>query len=654
MNAAPPCDAPPPPARSSVHRHLLRRSVCRPVAASAVLPALLLAGACAPDDGMFRPVRAETMRDAGSVHLSVLSVAPWSKYVAALTPKFNLEADQALAQVARDSRWMDEHQKKSARLGSEPVLIGRDGQGGVNSVYGPPMQLPQGESLLNRDGHASVPRYDSGRSGGGMADLNPGAPAAGPDAMLQYTAATALFQEVQLLNRYIEDAAIPNGFRPYVVRLQISLMPSRRHAPYDAYTTISFFTREPDRAGSLPESGRPGTPFGDGPRVLPLIVTDNLEASVNRRSLDRMLGIYFGHVDFPPGTERFVSPLYEGLLSDSIRNEVAGRDLNSLLTLARLSENTVRIRLGAMQETSANYAMVPRNHNITMLLMIPEGAPALAEVVCKTVLVDTTTGQPLRGSDDIDVSSVSRVLGRSWNLRDLDQSALEHLIASARRNDQNDFFARLHRALPPGHQLRVRDQALWIELVSLMVGDEFSSQVFELPGQEHDLERSTDLFNRQTVVAEDDGQAVRIVLRQARFPESAQIIGVLTTGRDERPSGAADGGRSGPGRQSGADASDDAAGTSEDGVPLDSGSGDGATTEAWSTPHADPIVILAESVKIDNARRELRLTFPSLVRLQLGNGDHAADPLMLQVRWGGQSIGFRVLHRQVSPATSFD
>ena len=55
--------------------------------------------------------------------------------------------------------------------------------------------------------------------------------------------------------------------------------------------------------------------------------------------------------------------------------------------MARLSENSLRVRLGALQQASARFAMVPRNHYVTLLLMVPEEAVlqrADGEVVFRT------------------------------------------------------------------------------------------------------------------------------------------------------------------------------------------------------------------------------------------------------------------------------
>lgn len=60
--------------------------------------------------------------------------------------------------------------------------------------------------------------------------------------MLEYAAATAFFQEVKLLNRYVADAALRRGCRAYVVRLQMSVVPFARNFPLDVYSNISLFS----------------------------------------------------------------------------------------------------------------------------------------------------------------------------------------------------------------------------------------------------------------------------------------------------------------------------------------------------------------------------------------------------------------------------
>ncbi len=119
--------------------------------------------------------------------------------------------------------------------------------------------------------------------------------------MLEYLAATALYQEVKLINAYVDKAAIPKGFKPFIVRMQVTLNPMARNMPYDAYTTLSFFNEStgggqqgtPKVAKEGEESGeeegkRLDEPEMKNPRILPLLVTDSIEGALAAKSEERI------------------------------------------------------------------------------------------------------------------------------------------------------------------------------------------------------------------------------------------------------------------------------------------------------------------------------------------------------------------------------
>src|SRR5574337_2160671 len=95
--------------------------------------------------------------------------------------------------------------------------------------------------------------------------------------MLRYWVATALYQEVKLLDRYVKDAAIAGDYYPYLMRIQVTLMPRRRDLPYDAYTDVAMFAGD---FGDVQQD--------DVPHLIPLLVTDDLEAMVQSRSVDQI------------------------------------------------------------------------------------------------------------------------------------------------------------------------------------------------------------------------------------------------------------------------------------------------------------------------------------------------------------------------------
>ncbi len=473
-----------------------------------------LGASCGTSQPFWRPVSAASAREAGSVHLTVLSVAPWSHYVGALQPDFSLTAQDALSHVVIDTRRVREASLESTSLG-------------ISGTY-------------DEAGEAGVPLTST------LTGIQRNPPweaiGSGPDAMTQFWAATALYQEVQLLNRYVRDAAIPAGYRAFVVRLQISLMPRRRHQPYDVYTTLSVFepsTASPGSADGVPGGGRRGelekpltrmrgealaSADHGGPCVLPLLVTDNLESSLESRSSESLRQLALSLSMFS-GKE--AGSLDFSQFADQFRSLEYGRDLNSLLTVARVSENTLRVRLGAMQSATADYAIVPRNHNVTLLVMVGEEAPPVLQLVAKTVLVDTRTGEELSGASDEQITAALESVSVDYALEGMEQGALERLLERVQRNDQQGFYDDLRVALGPEHPSLEFEHSLWIDLVSLLVGSQYSSTLIELRGQGDQPAQSPKFF-RQTALVRDDGrERASVVLRGARLEDASEIDGTL-------------------------------------------------------------------------------------------------------------------------------
>ncbi len=472
---------------------------------------LLLAAAftACKSEPFHREARAVDQRDAGSVHVTVLAVAPWSHYVDALTPRFSMTADDAVGKVIRDTRQTFESRQSSLSTAvsatEKPEAFG----------------APSGPDAVKAGTYAAVPdRLE------------------GPDAMMEVWTANSLYQEVQILNRVLRDAVIPKGFRPYLVRLQVSLIPRRRHQPYDAYTTLSFFSPEVQIAGAgsspAPRSApsvslRAGATAGastggTGPVVLPLLVTDNLEASVVSRSQQDAQRLALSLLALPGD---FAGKLSADLFANEIQGQVAGRDLNSLLTMARVSPNTLRVRIGAMAESTADYAMVPRNHNITLLVMVPEKSEGEVELVARTSLVDTQTGVELADSTPEHVAALLEGVGARWGLGALGASALEELFRLAQSNDQSGFQRRLSELADPASQGAQYPQSLWIELVGLVSGSQFTATRFELPGHGGGEGLPPELTAQTLVVLDYGWSRCETIVRDAAFPENAKLRAFL-------------------------------------------------------------------------------------------------------------------------------
>lgn len=404
--------------------------------------------------------------------MAVLSVARWYDYVDALQPYFHMTAERALDEVLRIGQ-LNSTDALSRR--SVDLSVGLTGAAPTtNAPTGPQQAQPQAGIAVDKPQR---------------------------DAHTAYANAAALYQEVQLLNRYVRDAAIPKGYAPYVLRLQVTLLPRRRDAPYDAYSTLSFFSVGEGEI-PMPVGLRTDTPpeTVSGPRVLPLLVTDNLEMSASSRSNEQIQQMGFA---MGGGGGGVTSSL--GIDSTDARlDRRAGLDLNSLLTVARVSENTLMVRLGAMQQGSVRFAMVPRTHNVTVVVMIPQGAKSGLQVLARTVFKDAATGDPLPQRSRGRIDELLLDAGRPHGVRDV--VLLEKLSNLAQRNNFADFEASAAGVEHP-HEL-------WVDLVGLLAGGQYSSVTV---GLESKVEPSVEIPDiLQLVPIEDDGQVCRMVLRGGR------------------------------------------------------------------------------------------------------------------------------------------
>src|SRR5579871_395103 len=162
----------------------------------------------------FDSTRVCKQAEAGSTHVAVLSVARWETYPT-VQPQFNLTSDQALASAIPDTSIIENKLLNSTAVQLSAQLT--PGIGAAPTVTAPSVDL------------STLPG-----TGASLSQL-------GLDPLMRYWAATALYQEVQILNRYVKDAAVSDQYYPFLIRTQVTVMPKRRNLPYDAYTTMSFF-----------------------------------------------------------------------------------------------------------------------------------------------------------------------------------------------------------------------------------------------------------------------------------------------------------------------------------------------------------------------------------------------------------------------------
>ncbi|HTU12230.1 MAG TPA: hypothetical protein VMG08_15170 [Allosphingosinicella sp.] len=427
----------------------------------AALMAILLQ-ACAGHPTYERGLRVKYADEAGSVSISPTAVTAWDDVAGDLQPSFKMDSATAFNNAIPNTQSLDERLSDllsaNLQVGLPTRNVTRITNQDTNSTTG--------------DIDTVVDNTTTRQSGArpGAVTLAPGTAATlaalgatnlGDDPILRYLAATALQQEVALLNRYVRDRIRWPGAQAFVVQLQLSVMPNGRSMPYDVETDVTLHAddeqararlaydlqlpNDPDRSAPAPRVCAPGT--RDTLQVLPMIVTDNLEGLRAARTTDNIRQLALALV----GTAGNVGAAGQfGRTIEELRR-TEGRDTNSLFTIARLSDDTVRIRLGAVQSPRFGYVTVPRNHRISLVVIY---RPCLREdrtgydasgtrvitAVSRTAFRDAQSGQVLeyqnstRRLADMIASVQQRFVGQ------FDYLELARMYQWATRQERERFF----------------------------------------------------------------------------------------------------------------------------------------------------------------------------------------------------------------------
>lgn len=617
--------------------------------------------------------------EVGSTHVAVLSVTKWNDYVEQLAPGFDVNANSLKAEAVSDSLQYEEalQHSFSGRLGLSMAGGGDKAallpSATTNAV--PTTASPASLGLLALPGNA----INRGTLSG--------------DRFLEYLAATALFQEVKLLNRYVMDAAVREGYGAHIVRLQVSNMPYKRDQPFDTYANIAFFmtqitqpanilvgtcptlecekqvlaanmtefahandvvnaqkeklkglsTKKPNERSSVAleswnnlvyeantavtaaeneaalaqknlekqrelvsklekvvaESKPTGkTPVTESrlPVVVPLLVTDQVEAALVSRKMEtlRQLTLSLAAAYAGQGAKLDLEDI------DRKMRSAIGRDYNSLFTVARLADNALRLRIGARQthpveKRRSGYETVPQTHNVTLLLLVPQGQSC--DKTRKTI--DVFLGLKTEYRDPLDGAAFKvetcSPLERNNRVRSLVQrggysslswgpsiSTNVGTIVAAAQNGQYDSFL---SALGVNESEKVKQgeaNRLWLDLVCAHIGSDYDVTRFEVKRGAYALPRP--VFPDGEAFMFDDGQTTTATVDGVHNLETDQVLGIWEWWVNKNP----------------------------------------------NVPPAEHHKLGASSAKL-NGKRQLVLTFPSLLKNSLARpGQHVEGILTLK------------------------
>lgn len=445
-----------------------------------------------------------------AAHVAVLSVAPWEQYRDSFQPAFKLSAEDALANAVPTTRAVEERVLGvvGARVKAALPTTTHSSTTTVHEELGKQPERTRDVTTTSATGNVDNLSHDESTAGERTAAALSGGSTLstplGTEGALRYRAANALYQEVQAINMQVKEAAIEDGMVPYVVRLQVSLFPRRRNAPYDVFTSIAFF-HGPWRNSDAPCTRLPAdgtTEKSARLRVIPLLSAEAIEGSLESHTAEelRQFAVALGAVLHGIGLETNMQRL-----DDTLRSAV-GRQLNATFTVARASDNTIVARFGALAQSATDFAMVPQAHNVTVLVLVPRdrvmgptsAAARTVRVSMRTVMIDVRTGEEVPDFTDAEVKERGHATLRERAVDGASDAQLGCVRQCVAANDFACFQSEINKIKKSSFSY---PESLWLDFVALRGASRYASATFEVPAK-----KVSPPPGAQTAILADDGK----------------------------------------------------------------------------------------------------------------------------------------------------
>lgn len=474
-------------------------------------------------------LRSERQDRLVSTHLAVLSIEDFESARGKLNPAFKLTGDDALKLVnptigVNVSSRLDSF-RTSGELGLDitPDALGTGGAA--------PPALP-----------GSAPKTASFTGPQNFKDALDQSSTLRTSRILEYQLAQSLFEQVAMLNATVSSASVPAGYTGFIVQMQLGVMPRKQELPVDVYADIAFFAvskglpdsgvaRATQQARLAPPAGNPLGSDDRRIRVVPLLSTDSLESVVNSASLDK-LRAYSG------GLRLAADRVNAGVSVERILQEIEaslGKQLFSSYSVARLSENTLRARFGAVPTGDGSVSAVPRSHKVPVLILLPDSLVSALKspgtdiellASAKTVLIDPQTGHESNAVDfkHLVLEGMKQLApyfampdGRSLLTRQ-DADEIVELAVMAQENDYKKFVDAVNKLschlkcrseIPPPARLVAEQtpESVWLELSAIVTKTQYTGVRFTISKPEPPA-----MHLPSAVFALDDGKTWTITL----------------------------------------------------------------------------------------------------------------------------------------------
>lgn len=338
-----------------------------------------------------------SLDEAGSVHVAVLAVTPWEEVKSKLRPNLKIsESDLRSQAIPVTFTLLDKYldilrfqaaiAPSTVKTTETSTSTSGTGKDDVTNLESTTTKAP-GEARKT-EGAAAL------AAGSAPAIAASGASIGAINSSLTARAIASFVQDVAALNAEVDGAAKRTGYDPYLMRVQVTVIPRRRHLGYDVYSNLSFFgydgVFDPKTGEAGDRVATKGTPF-----VVPLLSSDSVETAQRSQSIEALRDVGVA-LDLVKGFGA------AGLAFNSQKDRqqaLAGLDVNSVLTMGRLSDNTLRVRFGAAFDPGGGFAAHPRTNTISVLVFFPKDAKQ-TRVVSRTSWTHVLDGTVLERSQE--------------------------------------------------------------------------------------------------------------------------------------------------------------------------------------------------------------------------------------------------------------
>jgi len=226
-----------------------------------------------------------------------------------------------------------------------------------------------------------------------------------------------------------------------------------------------------------------------------MFVTDNLEGALSSKVEERLRqfalaltaigGSGSGGVNYNRLKSRLDSSL--------------GVDLNSLLTVNSVNDNSIKVRMGAVRRANKGGAIVPRNHYITVLVLVPDDLESRSEVTIlgKSTFRHSHTGRVKAGRETMD--GQDKILKKSLLKYNLSIAHAKEIVNDAENlgdiftyvvsNNFTKFSEKIKcwndaiKSSGEGGKGYILRRHLWVDLIEAMSRDRSFGDTFEIPSK---------------------------------------------------------------------------------------------------------------------------------------------------------------------------